>query len=159
MAIESASADARFLWVSQIFSASDFVSCLNTYSQTAEIACETMISLAQIAAQIAARRRGGAKEFLTDPLLTVAAFMLVAVCVLWILFSRLISFNLRRKARKLRMYEDRIQSGMSAEEIREVDARRRHRRRKIEAEPDAEAEAEPDAEPDAEVGEEPTHSM
>ena len=118
-----------------------------------------MISLAQIAAQIAARRRGGAKEFLTDPLLTVAAFMLVAVCVLWILFSRLISFNLRLKARKLRMYEDRIQSGMSAEEIREVDARRRHRRRKIEAEPDAEAEAEPDAGPDAEVGEEPTHSM
>lgn len=114
-----------------------------------------MISLAQIAAQIAlrqiAQRRGGAKEFLTDPLLTAAAFMLVAVCVLWILFSRLISFNLRRKARKLRMYEDRIRSGMSAEEIREADARRRHHRRKTEPEPDAEAEAK--------VGEEPTHSM
>lgn len=118
-----------------------------------------MVSLAQIAAQIAAQRRGGAKEFLTDPLLTVAAFMLVAVCVLWILFSRLISFNLRLKARKLRMYEDRIRSGMSAEEIKEADARRRHRRRKTEPEPDAEAEAEPEAEVEAEVGEEPTHSM
>ena len=93
-----------------------------------------MISLAPIAAQIAApiaaqRRRGGAQEFLTDPLLTVAAFMLVAVCVLWILFSRLISFNLRRRARKVRMYEDRIRSGMSAEEIREADARRRRQGR------------------------------
>ena len=120
-----------------------------------------MVSLAQIAAQIAlrqiAQRRGGAKEFLTDPLLTVAAFMLVAVCVLSILFSRLISFNLRRRARKVRMYEDRIRSGMSAEEIREADARRRHRRRKAEPEPDAESE--PEAEPEAEVGEEPTHSM
>lgn len=121
-----------------------------------------MISLAQIAAQIAAQRRGGAKEFLTDPLLTVAAFMLVAVCVLWILFSRLISFNLRRKARKVRMYEDRIRAGMSAEEIREADARRRHRQRKTAPEPEADAQTEVDtdeAEVDAEVGEEPTHSM
>ena len=111
-----------------------------------------MISLAQITAQIMAKRRGGVEEFLTDPLLTVAAFMLVAVCVLWILFSRLISFNLRRKARKVRMHEDRIRSGMSPEEIREADARRRHRRK-------TEPEPEPDAAAEAEAGEEPTHSM
>ncbi len=69
---------------------------------------------------------GVAKEYLADPLLTVAAFMLIAVSVLWILFSRLISYNLKSHARKIRKFQDQIRSGMTIEEIKTAEARRRH---------------------------------
>ena len=72
------------------------------------------------------RLRGGPNEFLTDPLLTVAAFMLVAVCVLAILFSRLISYNLRRRAWKIRNVVGQLESGMTPDEIREANARKHH---------------------------------
>lgn len=96
--------------------------------------------------------RGGPNEFLTDPLLTVAAFMLVAVCVLAILFSRLISYNLRRRAWKIRRIEAQLESGMTPDEIREANARRRHRlrRRKASPEPAAEEEEEDTAEAERE---------
>lgn len=82
------------------------------------------------------------QEFLTDPLLTVAAFMLVAVCVLSILFSRLISYNLRRKAWKIRRIEGQLKAGMTPDEIRAANARRRHhlRHRKPTHEPSHETE-------------------
>ncbi len=101
--------------------------------------------------------RGGPNEFLTDPLLTVAAFMLVAVCVLAILFSRLISYNLRRRAWKIRKVAGQLESGMSPDEIREANTRKRHHlhlphRRKpaadVVAEEDEVVEVETEAEPD-----------
>lgn len=47
------------------------------------------------------------EEFLTDPLLTVAAVLLIVVAVLLVLFSRLISYNLKRAAKKVAKMQGR----------------------------------------------------
>lgn len=78
-----------------------------------------MGSLAQLAAK--------GDEFLNDPLLTAASIMLVSVGVLWILFSRLISYNLKRAALRRNRFEAQVRGGMTIEEIREAERKRRHR--------------------------------